>query len=120
MFDSYTLRLMLKEHGQVATLRKVLEGTYNATTGSLGTATNTDYTVKAYFFDFESDAVNGQSILLTDRRVVLPNLLLNGNSVPEPNATDKIIISGDSVDIIRVEKILSAGIVQCYLLHVRG
>ena len=120
MFDSFTLRQMIKEHGQPVTLRKSNEGAYNPTTGKLETTTFTDYLVKAYFFDFELEAVDGQSILRSDRRVVLPAFLLNGNTTPPPNATDKIAGVEDTVDIISVEKITSAGQIMCYLLHVRG
>jgi hypothetical protein len=120
MFDSYTLKLMVKEHGQPVTLRKTNEGSFNPLTGKLVTTTYTDYSVKAYFFDFESEAIDGQSILRSDRRVVIPTILLNGNATPSPNATDKIVGVDDTVDIISVERITSAGAVMCYLLHVRG
>lgn len=118
-FDTYTLRQMLKEHGQTLTLRKRSAGTYNNDTGKV-IQTNTDYSVVGYFYDFTPDMVDDESILRTDRRVVLSPLLPDGTTTPQPDATDQIINGSVKVDVIKVSLIKSGTSNTCYLLHVRG
>jgi len=117
-FDPYTLRQMIKEHGISLTLRKRASSAYNSDTGSV-TQTNTDYTVRGYFYDYTSDMVDGQSILRGDRRVVLDCILVNGSTTPEPDATDQIIGLSDTVNIVKVMEIKSSSNTMCYLLQVR-
>lgn len=120
MFDDHTLRDMLKEHGRVVVYRKKTEGSYNATTGKLNTNVATDYTVRGFFFNFKANEIDGQTIMRTDRRVVLDTKLSNGQDTPIPDTTDQIVGTQDTVNIQRVEQIESNGKVMCYLLHVRG
>ena len=117
-FDPYTLRQLIKEHGISLTLRKRAASAYNSDTGSV-TQTNTDYTVRGYFYDYTPDMVDGNSILRGDRRVVLDNTLVNGSATPQPDATDQIIGLGDTVDIVKVMEIKSGSAAMCYLLQVR-
>lgn len=120
MFDNHTLRALIKEHGRVITLRKKSEGVYDATTGKLGSITTTDYSLKAFFFNFKADMIDGQVIQRTDRRVVLDTKLINGSDAPLPDTTDQIVGVSGTVNIQRVEQIESGGSIMCYLLHVRG
>lgn len=117
-FDNSTLRHLIKEHGLTLTLRKRAASAYNVTTGSV-TQTNTDYSVKGYFYDFTPDMIDGNSILRGDRRVVLDVKLLNGSATPEPDATDQVIGLGDTVNIVKVMEIKSGSNTMCYLLQVR-
>ena len=117
-FDPYTLRQLIKEHGIALTLRKQAAGAYNNDTGTV-TTTNTDYTVRGYFYDYTPDMVDGNSILRGDRRVVLDCKLTNGTNTPEPDATDQIIGLGDTVNIVKVMEIKSGANTMCYLLQVR-
>lgn len=117
-FDTYTLRQLIKEHGLSLTLRKKSVGTYDDLTGTV-TATNTDYTVRGYFYDYTPDMVDDQSILRGDRRVVLDSKLVNGSDTPEPDATDQIVGLGDVVNIVKVMEIKSGSGATCYLLQVR-
>jgi len=117
-FDPYTLRQLIKEHGISLTLRKRAASAYNSDTGTV-TQTNTDYTVRGYFYDYTSDMIDGESILRGDRRVVLDCVLVNGSVTPEPDATDQIIGLGDTVNIVRVMEIKSSTNTMCYLLQVR-
>lgn len=117
-FDPSGLRSLIKEHGMPLTLRKRAAGAYNNDTGMV-TATNTDYAVRGYFYDYTPDMIDGDSILRGDRRVVLDNKLLNGQATPQPDATDQILGLGDTVDIVRVMEIRSASGAMCYLLQVR-
>ena len=117
-FDPYTLRQMIREHGISLTLRKRAASAYDDETGTV-TQTNTDYTVRGYFYDYTSDMIDGESILRGDRRVVLDAKLVNGLTTPEPDATDQIIGLSDTVNIVRVREIKSGSATMCYLLQVR-
>lgn len=117
-FDVSGLRALINEHGIVLTLRKRSAGAYNNDTGTV-TQTNTDYSVRGYFYDYTPDMVDGNSILRGDRRVVVDCKLTNGQATPEPDATDQIIGLGDTVDIVRVMEIKSGAGTMCYLLQVR-
>jgi hypothetical protein len=117
-FDPYTLRQLIKEHGISLTLRKRAASAYDDETGTV-TQTNTDYTVRGYFYDYTSDMIDGESILRGDRRVALDCILVNGSATPEPDATDQIIGLGDIVNIVKVMEIKSSTNTMCYLLQVR-
>ena len=117
-FDPYTLRQLIKEHGIALTLRKRSVSAYNNDLGTV-TATNTDYAVRGYFYDYTPDMIDGNSILRGDRRVVLDCKLTNGTNTPEPDATDQIIGLGDTVNIVKVMEIKSGSATMCYLLQVR-
>ena len=117
-FDPYTLRQLIKEHGISLTLRKRASSAYDSDTGSV-TQTNTDYTVRGYFYDYTPDMVDGNSILRGDRRVVLDSKLINGSATPAPDATDQIIGLGDTVNIVKVMEIKSGSATMCYQLQVR-
>ena len=71
-FDPTTLRSMIKEHGRTVTLRKRAMTGYSAATGTL-TTTNTDYKVRAYFYDYTPDMIDDENILRGDRRPRRPN-----------------------------------------------
>lgn len=117
-FDPYTLRQLIKEHGIALTLRKRAASAYDNDLGTV-TNTNTDYTVRGYFYDYTPDMIDGNSILRGDRRVVLDCKLTNGSNTPEPDATDQIIGLGDTVNIVKVMEIKSGSATMCYLLQVR-
>jgi len=116
-FDTYTLRMLLKEHGMDVVLRKVDEGAYNNDTGTISTV-NTDYTVRAYFYDFNADTLLPTSIQNGERRVVLSATLPNGSATPKPNATDQII-NGDVLDVVKVFEVKSGNNTLFYTLTVR-
>jgi hypothetical protein len=117
-FDTYTLRQMIKEHGIALTLRKRAASAYDSDSGTV-TATNTDYAVRGYFYDYTPDMIDGQSILRGDRRVVLDCKLIDESTTPEPDATDQILGLGDTVNIVKVMEIKSGSATMCYQLQVR-
>lgn len=116
-FDTYTLRMLLKEHGVDVTLRKVAESSYNNDTGTIST-TNTDYTVRAYFYDYNSDTLMPDSIQNGERRVVVSGVLTNGSTTPKPDVTDQII-NGDILDVVKVFDVKSGSNTLFYTLTVR-
>lgn len=116
-FDTYTLNMLLREHGTDVILRKQAESSYNNNTGTV-TTTATDYTVRAYFFDYKVDEINSDSILSGDRRVVISGNLPSGAVTPKPDATDQII-NGDTLDIISIFEVRSGSKVLFYTAQVR-
>ena len=118
MFDSYSLRQLIQEHGQTCSLLINSNGAYNSDTGSVTTTTAT-YTVRAYFYDYEPNMVDGSSIQVGDRRVVLSRYDALGVAIPEPSSGDQISGAGDKVNIVSVKKVVSNGVVMCYLLQTR-
>lgn len=117
-FDTYTLNMLLREHGLNVLLRKQSESSYNNDTGTI-TQTPTDYTVRAYFYDYNSDILTSNSILGGDRAVVMSATLPDGSATPKPNATDHIVNDGDVLDIIKVVEVKSGAATLFYTIQVR-
>jgi hypothetical protein len=118
MFDPSSLRQLIYEHGTTVTLRKKSAGAYDVATGKV-TQTNTDYTVKAYFFNNDL-SVNEFNIPLTsERRIVVSDKLIDGNLTPEIDATDEIVFGGKTTTVIRSSIIASNGSAMCHLLYLR-
>jgi hypothetical protein len=61
-FRSYDLIRLVKEHGQVLTLRKASAGTYDPATGTITGSTNTDTTFKGYPYNYVLDQIDGTSL----------------------------------------------------------
>lgn len=116
-FDTYTLNTLLREHGINVLLRKQAESAYNNDTGTI-TQTATDYTVRAYFYDYNSETLASDSILNGDRAVIMSATLPDGSSTPKPNATDHVV-NGDVLDIIKVMEVKSGSKTLFYSIQVR-
>ncbi len=118
MFDPYTLRTLINEHGTTVTLRKRSNGAYDPASGSV-VQSNTDYSVKAYFFNADMSIAEFKTVMTGERRVVVSDKLNNGNTTPDIDATDQIIGFGDTVNVTRASKITSDGVAMCHLLYVK-
>lgn len=116
-FDTYTLNMLLSEHGINVILRKQAESAYNNDTGTI-TQTATDYTVRAYFYDYNSETLASDSILNGDRAVIMSATLPDGSATPKPNATDHVV-NGDVLDIIKVMEVKSGSKTLFYTIQVR-
>lgn len=117
-FHPVEFRRLLDEHGQTVTLRYVSEGTYDPSSGSLTGGSTSDSTVKAYFYNYMLDEIDGQNIQSGDRKVALHTLDTSGNTISEPSLDDLLIGQGDTVTIVGVQKIYS-DVLICYILQVR-
>jgi len=113
------MQTMVNQFGQEVTLRKPLYGSYDPTTGTVGSTTNTDYTVKCYMAEFNLSEVNNDSILMGDRKALLPASDTSGVSLPEPDAEDTILGFGDTVKVVSTQKIYHADTLVCYICQVR-
>ena len=119
VLTSMAMKTLISQFGQESTLRKPLYGPYNPTTGIVGSTTNTDYTVKCYMSDFNLSEVNNDSILMGDRKALLPAVDIYGVALPEPDAEDFIIGFGDTVKVVSTQKIYHADTLTCYTCQVR-
>lgn len=119
IFNSRDLRYLVETHGKTTTLTTKSLGTYDPTTGSVSGGTTATYSVKTYFYNYRLQDIDGQQIVLGDRRAVI-NLTDTSNvAIPEPEVGDEISGQGDKVSIVSVSKIVSGGTVVCYLAQVR-
>lgn len=118
-FRSYDLLMLLEDYGRDLTLIYVSEGSYNPATGSLSGGSTSTSTVKGYFYNYRLDEVDGSSIVLGDRRLLLAASDTSGVALVEPEVGDEVTGSGDKVSIVSVAKIFSDTRVMCYLCQVR-
>lgn len=118
-FRSYDLLRMLDDFGRDLTLIYVSEGSYDPATASLTGGSTSTATVRGYFYNYRLDEVNGTSIVLGDRRLLLPATDTLGNTLVEPDIGDEVTGSGDKVSIVTVSKIFSGTSLVCYLCQVR-
>ena len=118
-FRSYDLLRMLDDFGRDLTLIYVSEGTYNPVTSSLTGGSTSSATVRGYFYNYRLDEVDGSSIVLGDRRLLLPAVDTSGSTLTEPDIGDEVTGSGDKVSIVSVTKIFSGTSLICYLCQVR-
>jgi len=119
VLTSMAMNTLISQFGQESTLRKPLYGSYDPATGTVGSTTNTDYTVKCYMSDFNLSEINNDSILMGDRKALLPAVDTSGVALPEPDAEDFIIGFGDTVKVVSTQKIYHADTLTCYTCQVR-
>jgi hypothetical protein len=116
---SYNLQTLLERRGKTATLRKKSSGTYDPSTGALGSVADTDVTVKMYFADYGLSETNNDSILMGDRKVLIAPRDTSGTATPEPDNEDQILSVGDAVVIKSIQKIYNSDVLVCYICQVR-
>jgi len=119
VLTSMAMNTLITQFGQEVTLRKPAYGSYDPTTGTVGSTANTDYTVKCYMADFNLTEVNNDSILMGDRKALLPAVDTFGSALPEPDAEDTILGFGDTVKVVSTQKIYHADTLVCYICQVR-
>ena len=116
---SNSLLTLVNRFGRTATLQKNSYAAYDPATGSVGTNTSTNYTVKAYFAEYELSEINNDSVVMGDRKAVFPSVDTSGVTLPEPDADDIVVGVGDKVKIVSVSKSYSADTLTCYICQVR-
>jgi len=118
MFDAAPLRELINEHGVVVTLRKRSNGSYNVTTGKV-VQSNTDYTVKVYFFNNDPSVGEYSNIVRAERRAVIADILVNGSVTPDVDVSDEIIYGGFTTTVTRASKITSSTPNMCQMVYLR-
>jgi len=116
---SMAMQTLVDQFGREVTLRKPNYGSYDPSTGTVASTTNTDYTVKAYMAEYSLSEVNNDSIFMGDRKALLPARDTSNTTIPEPDAEDQIIGFGDTVKVVSVQSIYHADTLACYICQVR-
>jgi len=114
-----SLLTLINRFGRVTTLQKNSYAAYDPATGSVGTNTSTNYTVKAYFAEYNLSELNNDSIVMGDRKVAFPSVDTSGVTLPEPDTDDIVVGTGDKVKVVSVAKIYSGDTLTCYICQVR-
>ena len=113
--DMYAL---VQEFGQPVTLRKVSTGTYDPSTGSVG-STFTDYSVKSYMAQFTLTELSLDTVVRGDRKALLSAYDTSGVAIPAPDESDLLVGAGDTVRVVATQTIYSGDSVVCYICQVR-
>jgi hypothetical protein len=111
---------LINSFGRSVTLTKPAYGAYDPATGTVASTTNTTYTVKCFFADFNLSEIDNDNIYLGDRKAYLPAVDTAGAALPLPDAEDTISGVGDGVKIVRVQELWSGDTRICYICQVRG
>lgn len=116
---SNKLLALVNRYGTSVTLTKNSYAAYDPATGTVGTNTSVNYTVKAYFAEYDLSEMGNDSIVKGDRKVLFPSVDTSGVALPEPDMDDIIVGQGDTVKVVGVSKIYSSDTLVCYTCQVR-
>lgn len=117
-FDAATLKALIDDHGKSLTYASKGSPTYDTSTGTV-TSSDTSYTVTGYFYNYNLGDFNGDSVVLGDRRVVIPTVDTSNSSITSPKSGDTFSGQGDKVTVVGVQTILSGDNTMCYICQVR-
>ena len=73
-----SLLTLINRYGRVTTLQKNSYAAYDPATGSVGTNPSPNYTVKAYFAEYDLSEINNDSVVMGDRKVAFPSVDTSG------------------------------------------
>lgn len=114
------LRHLIDTHGKTLTLTQVTtSGSYDPTTGGISGGSNTDYTIKGYFYNYSLEEMQSSSISYGDRKLALGLYDTVNSLIPVPTVGSKVVGEGDQVNIVGVDKIMSGDNAVCYICQVR-
>ncbi len=86
-------------HGTSVTFRRIVEGSYNTTTGTAGT-TETDTTIGGVVSDYRTDELD-DTVQLGDRK-----LLIDGRDLAANPTTEDVVLIGTAIHrIVRVRPV---------------
>lgn len=89
----------VKKFGNPVTYTRTTPGTYDPATGT-ATPTTADYSVYALWEEYRAGQVDGSTVRATDRKAVIPALLLeDAGMTGEPEPGDKVA----SLTVVRLE-----------------
>lgn len=114
-FRAYDLLKLVEEHGEALTLRKQTYGAYDPTTSAIGGTTTDDYSVTAYFYNYNLGVMDPDQNVKGDRKCLISPLGLTVT----PDTEDEIVGNGNKVVITNVMTMFSAGQAICYICDVR-
>ena len=114
-FRAYDLLKLVEEHGETLTLRKKTYGAYDPATSRVSGTSTDDYSVTAYFYNYELGVSDLGNVERGMRKCLISALGL----AVSPDTEDEILGNGDKVNITNVVTIYSAGQTICYICDVR-
>lgn len=109
-----TAARLLKDKGQVVTLRQVAKGTYDVTQASVTAAPDVDVLRNAAIFEFGEGTSHerGTLILNGDKKALMePGI--------EPTVRDRLVVGGTIFKIVSVAELSPGGTPVMYELHIR-
>lgn len=112
---SKTAATLLKQKGQLVTLRRITEGAYDAATGA-ATQTVTLYSGHGAVFAFPQREVDGDAVQRDDRKV----LLSASTTMPAPEVGDELLIGSVPYRVINASTVAPAGEAVMHTLQVRA
>lgn len=113
-------RGIINRYGKALTFYKeVDEGVYDPSTGTVLRDAAVSYSVKGYFFDYETEEVDGTSVVHGDRRLMISRYTTTGTTIPTPEVDDSFTGEGDKVKVVSVAKIMFGENPEAYILQVR-
>jgi hypothetical protein len=114
--SAFHIKHMLKSFGKEVIIRRDNEGAYDSSTGTYVDGTPTETTVKAYMAAnmLEQD----QSSVKGERMVLVATTDVNGDPVPYPEISDKILGFRDPVVVVDFQEICEGETTSCYILGV--
>jgi hypothetical protein len=104
------------DFGRDVTLRKVIPGAYDATTGGTAAATTTNTATRGMLLGYRDSQINGTTIQRGDRKCIMkvPN-----NVTPE--VSDRLVVGAETLSVVDVRRVALGedGTVIVYILQVR-
>tara|TARA_R100001377_G_scaffold43808_2_gene24872 strand:+ start:13511 stop:13867 length:357 start_codon:yes stop_codon:yes gene_type:complete len=117
MFRSGDLFRLVDSYGQALTLRKVTtDGSYNPASGERSGSLTTDYSILGYFYNYSTGLGGNTDEIVRGVRKLL--ISAQGISIA-PDDQDLVIGNGDTVKVVSVTTIFSAGIAICHMCNVQ-
>lgn len=113
------VRRLLDDFGYDVTLRRTTEGAYNPATGSTGSSSNADETIRAVFVNYDNREIDGTEIQRGDRQALVAAVNGSGVAITQPQTNDKIIGEGDQVTVVNARIVKSGASVVGYICQVR-
>jgi len=120
VIDRESVRYMIDERGTSVTFRRVVEGTYDPSTGQTGASTTDDEAVKVVFTNYSEREITGTNIERGDRKVLMSNFDTSGSVLSkEPQVDDKFVGEASTVTVVDAKTMKDANVVIGYVLQVR-
>ena len=125
MFDPFTLRQMIAEHGSVGTIVYKTEKVYDAASGQVDESVLTEH-AKMYVFNNDKTLLNMDSLVDTNTfvyghaRILISDKLIDGRDTPQIATGDTIVVNGRKVFVVRAGSIVSAGKPMCIMVYAKG
>jgi hypothetical protein len=120
MDTSENFRFLVTRRGRNATLVQDNLSAYDPTTGTYSSSSVPDeYTVKTYMADYKLEEVDGNTVVLGDRKAIMATVDTTGIAFPKPSVGDKIEGIGDTVKVVDVQEIFNSTTTVAYICQVR-